>query len=83
MNRIEALIKPFKLDDVKDALNRTGVMGMTISEVKGFGVIGGRAVIATTGYDPRQSEAERLCCRPFQRQWGSCGLPQSGDIISR
>lgn len=37
MNRIEAVIKPFKLDEVKDALNRIGVMGMTVSEVKGFG----------------------------------------------
>ena len=37
MNRIEAVIKPFKLDDVKDALNRIGIMGMTISEVRGFG----------------------------------------------
>jgi nitrogen regulatory protein PII len=37
MDQIEAVIKPFKLDDVKDALNEIGVMGMTISEVKGFG----------------------------------------------
>jgi nitrogen regulatory protein P-II 1 len=37
MNKIEAIIKPFKLDDVKDALNKIGVTGMTISEVKGFG----------------------------------------------
>jgi len=37
MNKIEAIIKPFKLDDVKDALNNIGVNGMTINEVKGFG----------------------------------------------
>jgi nitrogen regulatory protein PII len=37
MNKIEAIIKPFKLDDVKDALNKIGVNGMTVSEVKGFG----------------------------------------------
>jgi len=37
MKRIEAIIKPFKLDDVKDSLNHIGVTGMTISEVKGFG----------------------------------------------
>lgn len=37
MNKIEAIIKPFKLDDVKDALNKVGVNGMTINEVKGFG----------------------------------------------
>ena len=37
MKKIEAIIKPFKLDEVKDALNRIGVNGMTIAEVKGFG----------------------------------------------
>jgi nitrogen regulatory protein PII len=37
MKKIEAIIKPFKLDDVKDALNAVGVKGMTISEVKGYG----------------------------------------------
>jgi len=37
MNKIEAIIKPFKLDDVKDALNKIGVNGMTVNEVKGFG----------------------------------------------
>ena len=37
MKKIEAIIKPFKLDDVKEALNGIGVKGMTISEVKGFG----------------------------------------------
>jgi nitrogen regulatory protein P-II 1 len=37
MNKIEAIIKPFKLDEVKEALARAGVLGMTVSEVKGFG----------------------------------------------
>jgi nitrogen regulatory protein P-II 1 len=37
MKKIEAIIKPFKLDDVKEALTKEGVQGMTISEVKGFG----------------------------------------------
>jgi nitrogen regulatory protein P-II 1 len=37
MKKIEAIIKPFKLDDVKEALSKLGVHGMTISEVKGFG----------------------------------------------
>jgi nitrogen regulatory protein P-II 1 len=37
MKKIEAIIKPFKLDEVKDALNRIGVQGMTVTEVKGFG----------------------------------------------
>ena len=37
MKKIEAIIKPFKLDDVKNGLNELGVMGMTVSEVKGYG----------------------------------------------
>lgn len=37
MKKIEAIIKPFKLDDVKEALNRLGIAGMTLIEVKGFG----------------------------------------------
>jgi nitrogen regulatory protein P-II 1 len=37
MKKIEAIIKPFKLDEVKDALNDLGIVGMTISEVRGFG----------------------------------------------
>ena len=37
MKKIEAIIKPFKLDEVKDALLKLGVMGMTVVEVKGFG----------------------------------------------
>ena len=37
MHKIEAIIKPFKLDEVKDALNKIGINGMTINEVKGFG----------------------------------------------
>lgn len=37
MKKIEAIIKPFKLDDVKDAILKLGISGMTITEVKGFG----------------------------------------------
>ena len=37
MKKIEAIIKPFKLDDVKEALTGIGVIGMTVSEVRGFG----------------------------------------------
>ena len=37
MKRIEAVIKPFKLEDVKDALAEIGITGMTVSEVKGYG----------------------------------------------
>ena len=37
MKKIEAIIKPFKLDEVKDQLNEIGIMGLTVSEVKGYG----------------------------------------------
>ncbi|MBD3756105.1 MAG: P-II family nitrogen regulator [Gammaproteobacteria bacterium] len=37
MKRVEAVIKPFKLEDVKDALAEIGITGMTVSEVKGYG----------------------------------------------
>lgn len=37
MKKVEAIIKPFKLDDVKEGLTRLGVKGLTVSEVKGFG----------------------------------------------
>jgi nitrogen regulatory protein P-II 1 len=41
MKMITAIVKPFKLDDVKDALRSAGVTGMTVSEVRGFGRQGG------------------------------------------
>ncbi len=37
MKKIEAIIKPFKLDEVKEALTKIGVQGMTVTEIKGFG----------------------------------------------
>ena len=37
MKKVEAIIKPFKLDDVKEALTEIGVIGMTVTEVRGFG----------------------------------------------
>jgi len=37
MRKIEAIIKPFKLDEVKESLNEIGIQGITVSEVKGFG----------------------------------------------
>ena len=42
MKKIEAIIKPFKLDDVKDRVFAAGGRGMTVSEVKGFGRTGGK-----------------------------------------
>ncbi|MEZ4462024.1 MAG: P-II family nitrogen regulator [bacterium] len=42
---MEAIVKPFKLDDIKDALDEIGIRGMTVTEVKGFGRGGGKAPI--------------------------------------
>ena len=42
MKKLEAIIKPFKLDEVKDALGEVGIQGMTVTEVKGFGRTGGK-----------------------------------------
>ena len=42
MKKIEAIIKPFKLDEVKESLSEIGVQGMTVTEVKGFGRTGGK-----------------------------------------
>ena len=42
MMKIEAIVKPFKLDEVKDALGAVGIHGMTVHEVKGFGRTGGK-----------------------------------------
>ena len=45
MRKIEAIIKPFKLDEVKDRVFAAGARGMTVSEVKGFGRTGGKREI--------------------------------------
>ena len=42
MKKVEAIIKPFKLDEAKDALSEVGIQGMTVTEVKGFGRTGGK-----------------------------------------
>jgi nitrogen regulatory protein P-II 1 len=45
MKRIEAIIRPHKLDEVKDSLKQAGVTGMTVMEVKGFGRTGGKTEV--------------------------------------
>jgi nitrogen regulatory protein P-II 1 len=45
MKKIEAIIKPFKLDEVRDRLREAGVSGMTVFEVKGFGRTGGKTEV--------------------------------------
>ncbi len=54
MKKIEAIIKPIKLDEVKDALNEIGIQGMTVTEVRGFGKQKGHVEIYRgTGYEVR------------------------------
>ena len=45
MKKVEAIIKPFKLDEVKESLSEIGIEGMTVTEVKGFGRTGGKREI--------------------------------------
>ena len=45
MKKVEAIIRPFKLDEVKEHLSELGVQGMTITEVKGFGRTGGKTEV--------------------------------------
>jgi nitrogen regulatory protein P-II 1 len=45
MKKIEAIIKPHKLDEVKERLRQVGISGMTVSEVKGFGRTGGKTEV--------------------------------------
>lgn len=45
MKKVEAIIKPFKLDEVKESLSEIGVQGMTVTEVKGFGRTGGKTEV--------------------------------------
>lgn len=45
MKKITATIKPFKLDEVKDALSEVGIQGMTVTETKGFGRTGGKSEV--------------------------------------
>src|SRR5206468_7203350 len=54
LKKVEAIIKPFKLDEVKEALSEVGVQGMTVSEVKGFGRTGGKK--EDDGFDLFRSE---------------------------
>ncbi|MCC6746283.1 MAG: P-II family nitrogen regulator [Deltaproteobacteria bacterium] len=45
MKKVEAIIRPFKLDEVKERLSELGVQGMTVTEVKGFGRTGGKTEV--------------------------------------
>jgi nitrogen regulatory protein PII len=58
MKKIEAIIKPFKLDEVKDALCDAGLAGMTIIEVRGFGRQRGQTGLFGAGWDGFAAEGE-------------------------
>jgi len=59
MKKIEAIVKPFKIDDVKDALIAVGIDGMTVSEVKGFGRQKGHCLLYTSP-SPRDLSTSRM-----------------------
>ena len=65
MKRSEAIIKPFKLDEVKEALAEVGIQGMTVSEVKGFGRQKGHTEL----YRPRITSSTS-CRRSRSSCWG-------------
>lgn len=65
MKKIEAIIKPFKLEEVKDALHEIGVAGMTVSEVKGFGRQKGHTEIY------REASTPSTSCRRSKLSWWS------------
>jgi nitrogen regulatory protein P-II 1 len=63
MKKIEAIVKPFKMDDVKDALIAVGIEGMTVSQVKGFGRQKGHTAMSQgTEYTP--NFGDRSDCSP-------------------
>ena len=55
MKKIEAVIKPFKLDEVKEALQEVGLQGITVLEAKGFGRQKGHTCLLYTSPSPRDS----------------------------
>ena len=69
MKLITAIIKPFKLDDVKEALKATGVQGMTVSEVRGFG----RQKVAPNRTSMQPSEPHRVHPLPIIPARGAVG----------
>jgi len=89
MKKIEAVIKPFKLEEVKDALHDVGIEGMTVSEVKGFGrqkghteIYRGSVLVLVTSTVKFPGSAPRAGCdlglgrvaSPGRREPGSDGV---------
>jgi Amt family ammonium transporter len=85
MKKIEAIIKPFKLDEVKEALTKEGIQGMTVSEVKGFGrqkghteLYRGAAHIATT----TNTAAATASISALLTAWWLLGKPDLGMTLN-
>ena len=60
MKKVEAIIRHFKLDDIKTALTEVGVEGMTITEVKGYGRQKGHTCLLYTSPSPRDQRGYRM-----------------------
>jgi nitrogen regulatory protein P-II 1 len=74
MKKIEAIIQPFKMEDVKDALTEIGINGMTVSEVKGFGRQKGQSDIYrgseyTIGFRPKVKFEIVVLVQEFHLYW--------------
>lgn len=72
MKKIEAIIKPFKLEEVKDALGEIGIEGMTVTEVKGFGRQKGHTEIYREANTPWTSSPRSNFELIHHRQTGGC-----------
>jgi len=88
MKKIEAVIKPFKLDDVKESLTELGVVGMTVTEVRGFGRQKGQTEIYrgaeyTTSFVPKTridvAVADNLAAQAVEAIQTSAGTGAIGD----
>ena len=87
MKLITAIIKPFKLDDVKDALKAAGVTGMTVSEVRGFGRQGGhtetyRGAEYQIDFVPKVAVADRRRRRAWSTQSSTPSSPRPAPTRS-
>ena len=84
MKKIEAIVKPFKLEDVKEALREIGIEGMTVSEVKGFGRQKGHTEIYrgseyTVDFFPRSNWKLSRPMSKWKGRGNHCQLCQDGQ----
>src|SRR5579872_749008 len=77
MKKIEAIIKPFKLEEVKDALGEIGIEGMTVTEVKGFGRQKGHTEI----YRGSEYTVDFLPKIKIELVVGDAQAPRAADVI--